>query len=106
MNGPFFCERMLLTLPLHDELLSSFVVSRLVAQRRLAPGRHRVISLHASFTAAVRMIDGIHHDAAICGPDTHVASAPGLSDRHILVIEIADLPDRGDTVDIHQPNFS
>src|SRR5437868_15445795 len=106
MNGPFFCERMLLTLSLHDELFSSFVVSRLVAQRRLAPWRHRVISLHAAFTTAVRMVDGIHHDTAVGRADAHMPRASGFADGDIFVVQISDLADRRAAVDIHQPDFA
>src|SRR5437868_14253646 len=103
MNGPFFCERMLLALPLHNELVRSFVVARLVTQRGLAPWRHRVITLHAAFTAAVRMIDGIHHDAAHCRPDAFMPCWPSLTDSDIFMIEIADLSDRCEAIHIHQP---
>src|SRR5262245_11691409 len=106
INGPFFCERMLLRLPLHNELVSSFVVSCLVAKRRLAPWCHGVITLHATLTSAMRMIHRVHDHAAIRRTDSHVPSAAGLSNRHVFMIEIPDLPDRRDTVHIHQSNFT
>src|SRR5262245_33292005 len=100
MNGPFFCERMLLRLPLHDEFVGSFVVAGLVAQCRFAPRRHRVIPLHTSFTAAMRMIDWVHDHATIRRPDSHMPCAAGFSDCDVFMIEIPDLPDRRDTVHI------
>src|SRR5437667_6512067 len=100
MNGPFFNERMLLALPLHNELVRSFVVARLVTQRRHTPRRHRVITLHPAFTAAVRMIDRIHHDAAHRRPNAFMTRAPRFTDSHIFLIEITDLPDGCEAIDI------
>src|SRR5205085_6763228 len=93
MNGPFLCERMLLRLPLHDELVSSFVVSCFVAECRLAPRRHWVITLDAAFTAAMRMVHRIHHNAAVCRTDAHVTRPARFPDRHILMVQISNLPD-------------
>src|SRR5437868_6261721 len=106
MNGPFFDERILLALPLHNELVRPFVVARLVTQRGHAPRRHRVIALHAAFTAAVRMIDRIHDDAAHRWPDTFMTRAACLADSYIFVIEITNLPDCGEAIDIYQPHFA
>src|SRR6266542_1267514 len=88
INGPFLCERMLLRLPLHNELVGSFVVSRFVAQRRLAPRRHWVIALDAAFTTAMRMVDRIHHNAANGRPDAHMTRASGFANRDVFMIEI------------------
>src|SRR5262245_36500287 len=99
MNGPFFCERMLLRLPLHNELVGSFVVSGLVAKRRLTPRRHRMVAFDTAFTAAVRMVDRIHDHTAVSRANSHVPRPAGFSDRDVFVIEIAHLADCGDTVD-------
>src|ERR1051325_9486047 len=106
MNGPFFCERMLLALPLHNELVRSFVVACLVTQRRHTPRGHRVITLNAAFTAAMRMIDGIHHDTAYRRPNAFMTRSAGLTDSDIFMIEIADLSDRCEAIHIHQPHFA
>src|SRR5437667_3896758 len=106
INGPFLCERMLLRLPLHNELVSPFVVSCLVAKRRLAPRCHRVITLNAAFTATMGMVDWIHHNAANRRTNAHVTRTSSLSNRDVFMIEIADLTNRRSTVDIHQSNFA
>src|SRR5215510_7885818 len=106
INGPFFCERMLLCLPLHDELVGSFVVSCLVAKRRLAPRSHWVIPLHPAFTSAVRMIDRIHHDTANGRSNSHVAGSSSLSDGDVLMIEISDLTDGRRAIHVHQSHFA
>src|SRR6516225_5458520 len=106
MNGPFFCERMLFGLPLHNELVGSFVVPCFVAQRGYTPWSQRVITLDAAFPSAMRMIDGIHHDPAHCWTNSHVTRTSGLSDRDVFVIEISDLADRGHAIDVDEPYFS
>src|SRR2546426_4431047 len=106
MNGPFFCERMLFRLPLHDELVASFVVACLIAKRRFTPRRHRVVALNSAFTAAVRMIDRIHHNAANRRPNSQVPSASCLSDRDVLMIQVSYLTDRCYAVHIHQPHLA
>src|SRR5262252_6989068 len=106
MNGPFFCERMLLRLPLHDELIRSFVVSRFVTKGWLSPWSHGVISLHAAFAAAMRMVDGVHNDTSVRRTNPHVPRPPSFSDRDILVVQITDLTDRRNAVDVHQSYFA
>src|SRR5688572_13817495 len=64
-NGPFLIDRAivrrLLLLPSSDDVLvGRLVVPRLVALRRLAPRRLRVIALRSPLTATVRMVDGVH----------------------------------------------
>src|SRR6266850_3305236 len=106
MNGPFFCERMLLGLPLHNELVGSFVVSGFVPQCRLTPGSHRMIPLHTAFASAVRMIDRIHYHATHGWANSHVARASGLSNRNVFMVQVAHLTDRRYAVDVYQPNFT
>src|SRR5215813_12083283 len=106
INGPFFCERMLLCLPLHNELVGSFVVSSLVTKRRLAPRSHWVISLHAAFTSAVWMVDRIHHDTTNGRSNSHVAGTSRFSDRDVLMIEISNLTDGRCAIHIHQSHFA
>src|SRR5439155_7700887 len=66
-NGPFLSDLpkasspLLLLAPLDDEAVGQFVVARLVAARRLAPGRGRIPPSGAlAFATAERMIHGIH----------------------------------------------
>src|SRR5262245_4750833 len=106
MNGPFLCERMLLRLPLHNELVSSFVITRLVAEGGLSPRRHRVISLDSAFAAAMRMIDRVHDHAANRRADAHVTRSACFSDRHVFVIQISNLSDSRDAIDVNEPDFT
>src|SRR5436190_11045698 len=95
MKGPLLIERaMLFRLPLHDELVGALVIPSFVAESRLPPRRHRVVTLHAAFTTTMRVIDGIHNNAANRRPHPQMPDASGLSERHLFVIEIANLSDR------------
>src|SRR6202048_1378659 len=93
-NGPFFSERpMLLALPFpNDHLGRALVAARLLAHRHLAPRRRgRTSGGGARFAAAVRVVDGVHRDAAHRRALPEVALAAGLADDLVLVIEIAEL---------------
>src|SRR5207247_7836321 len=105
MNGPFLIERAMLLLPLHDELIGSFVIARLVTERRNSPRRHGVIALYSAFTAAMRMIHRVHDNTAHRWPDSHMPLAAGLANGDVLMIEIAHLADRGDALHIDQSHF-
>src|SRR5207237_8352349 len=55
----------LFLLPLDDELIRPLPIPRLVALRRQPPWRHGVAAARGlAFTAAERMIDRVHRDAA------------------------------------------
>src|SRR4030088_3132802 len=65
--GPFLSERpMLLALPFpNDHLGRALVAALLLAHRHLAPRRRgRTARGGARFTAAVRVVDGVHRDTA------------------------------------------
>src|SRR5215813_9730445 len=67
--------------PVDDELIRPLVIPRLVAARRLAPGRHRMPSTRSlSFAAAMGMIHRVHRDPAIVRTLAHPARASRLSD--------------------------
>src|SRR5690349_11260998 len=46
-----------------------------------------------ALAAAERVVDRVHRDAAHVRTLAEPAAAPRLADRHVLVIEIAHLPD-------------
>src|SRR2546427_4616284 len=106
MNGPFFCERILLGLPLHNELIGSFVVSCFVAQCRLTPRSHRMITLHTAFASTMRMIDRVHYHATHGWANSHVTRAPGLSNRDVFMVQVAHLTDRRQAINVYQPHFA
>src|SRR5262245_53719578 len=79
-------------------LVSALVVPRLLPQRRESPRRYRVIALYAALTTTVRVIHGVHGHTANGRANTHPARAAGLAERFVLVIQVADLANRGHAV--------
>src|SRR5204862_2569088 len=79
---------------------------RLVALRRLAPGRHRVVALALALAATHRMVHRVHHGAAHRRAEAQPADAPRLADGHVLVVEVADLADRGHAVERDEPHLA
>src|SRR5437867_12685812 len=95
MNGPFFKERILLALPLHNELVGSFVVSRLITERRHSPRSHGMVAFHPAFATTVWMIDRIQHNTSHSCANSQVPRASVLSKRAVFMSETLNLPDRG-----------
>ena len=54
----------------------------------------------------MRVVDGVHGDAADVGPDAVPARAPGLAVRDVLVLDVADLTDGRVADDGHAPNLA
>src|SRR5690348_1733679 len=80
---------------------------RLVAARGLAPGRHGVAAAGGlALATAVRMVDGVHGDAADGRADAQPALAAGLAQLDVLVLEVADLADRGHAVQVDAADFA
>src|SRR4029077_20278660 len=84
-----------------DESVRLLVVARLVALGRQAPRRHGMPSAgRLAFASAERVVDRIHRDAAHVRALAEPAAAPGLADRHVLVLDVADLADRRVALDV------
>src|ERR1044071_9391475 len=80
---------------LDNKLVSSFVVSSLVAARRLPPGSHRIATAAGlSFTTTMWVIDRIHCHTAHGRPMTEPTRAARLTKRDILMLNIANLSHR------------
>src|SRR5205807_10264344 len=66
-----------------------------VAEGRHAPGRDRVAAGGGlALAAAVWVVDRIHRRAARLRPDALVAVTARLADRDVLVLGVAERPDR------------
>src|SRR5207248_2247256 len=82
------------TSPVNDHLVCALVVARLVSAGRLSPGRDRMASTRSfAFTTAVRMVDRVHHYAAVGRADAQPARASSFADADVLVVQIAHLTD-------------
>src|SRR6266516_3945382 len=79
-----------------DDQLVGFLVlaARALAERRHAPGRHRMAAaLRLALAAAVRMVDRVHRGAADGRALAAPAATAGLAVGDVLVVDIADLAD-------------
>src|ERR1700743_3769414 len=66
----------------------------LLALGRLAPRCHRVAAARGTaFAAAVRMVDRVHHNAAVMRLAPEPAITAGLADRNIHVVRIGHCTD-------------
>src|ERR1700687_2824854 len=80
---------------------------RLVTACRLAPGRSRISPARSlPFAAAVRVIHGIHRHAAHFWSQAFPTRPASLPKRDILVLDIADLPDRCFANQRHATHFA
>src|SRR5438132_2096270 len=78
----------------------------LVALGGLAPRGHRVVALALALAATHRVVDRVHHRAAHRRAKAEPAHPARLADRHVLVVEIADLADRRHAADRHHPHLA
>src|SRR5215469_10952303 len=79
-----------------DHLVRRLVVAGLVAERRLAPRGHRVVT--AARAAAERVIDRVHDLAAHGRAPALPAVAAGLADVDVLLVGVRHRADRGEAV--------
>src|SRR5215831_20246124 len=92
----------------HDHAGRALVVTRLLTLGLPTPRRNRMrITLtRFAFAAAVRMIDGIHHDTANGRTNAHPALDTGLSETAQVVLVVADFTDRRAAFDVHFAHFA
>src|SRR3989441_2609132 len=101
-----------LTLPLwwsasNQHVLRLLVATGTVSQRRLAPGRLRIAAgAGTPLTTAMRMVEGVHGDAADGGALATPAALAGFADVLVFVLDVADLADRRIADDSDAPHFS
>src|SRR3954447_25654692 len=115
MNGPFQTERDIGSAsPLLGEVAAAddhvrglLVPARLVALGRLAPRGDRVATARgAALAAAVRMIDGVHRDAAVVRPAPLPAHPAGLAEVLVLVVRVGDRTDRRHALRAHAADLA
>src|SRR6185503_13068007 len=85
-----------LLLPTTDDVLvGELALAGLLALRQKPPRRARMPAARGfSFTAAHRVIHGVHRDAPHVRPAAQPARFARLADHDVLVVFVADLPDR------------
>src|SRR5829696_491096 len=78
-----------------------------VADRRHAPGRLRVVAQRrGALAAAVRVVHRVHGGATRLRADAHVTLAARLAHGDVLVVGVADRPDRGPAIDADHPHLA
>src|SRR5258706_4259544 len=97
--------RLPLRRPLGHEAIGARVIAGLETHRRLAPRRLRLATdRRLRLAAAVRVVARRHDNAANSGSPTHVTLVAGAADLLVLVLDVADLPDRRATADVDDPD--
>src|SRR6266508_1612059 len=91
---------------LDDHAARALVLACLVALGQHPPWTHRMLPRRGlSLTAAMRVVDRIHRDAAHGGSHAAPAHAPGLADRFQAMLLVADFADRRAAFDVHFANL-
>src|SRR5712692_8158158 len=91
---------------LDDHAACALVLASLVAFGQHPPGTYGILPCCGlSLTAAMRVVDWIHRDAAHGGPHAAPADASGLADRFQAVLLVSDLADRRAAIDVHFANL-
>src|SRR5580693_270040 len=86
-----------------DQTVRRLFLARLVSLGGLAPRRLGMVSLRLALATAMRMVNGVHRDSTHVTALAEPSRAPGLADRNIFMIEIADLAYSGATIRLHHP---
>src|ERR1700678_491842 len=96
----------LLAAALHDHAIARALLARLRSQRREAPRRLRMVSLHPAFTAAVRMVHRVHGHTAVGRTTSVPARASRLPVRYVFVIQIPHLAYVAHAIDAELAHFA
>src|SRR5580692_4568506 len=86
-----------------DQTVRRLFLARLVSLRGLTPWRLGMISFRLALTTAMRMVNRVHRDSTHVTALAEPSRAPGLADRNIFMVEIADLADSGAAIRLHHP---
>src|SRR5919201_4592863 len=109
LPGGALAAPLLSTATAADDQLVRLLVLRAcaLAERRYSPRRHGVATaLRLPLAAAVRMVDGVHRRAAHGRSLALPAAATSLAGADVLVVDVADLPDRRATRNGHTPHLA
>src|SRR3954462_7998592 len=91
----------------HDHGARTLVAAGFVTLRRRAPWAHRIPAGRGlAFTAAVRMVNRIHCDAANGRTHATPAHPAGLADGFQIVLFVTYLTDRGAAIHVHLAYFT
>src|SRR5271155_3729582 len=86
-----------------DQIVRRLFLARLVSLGGLAPRRLGMVSFRLALATAVRMVNRVHRNSTHMTALAEPSRAPGLADRNIFMVEIADLADGGAAIRLHHP---
>src|ERR1700674_2619362 len=86
-----------------DQIVRRLFLARLVSLGGRAPRRLGMVSFRLALATAMRMVYRVHRDSTHVTALAEPSRAPGLADRNIFMIEIADLADSGAAIRLHHP---
>src|SRR5208283_6208913 len=86
-----------------DQIVRRLLLARLVALGGLAPRRLGMVSFGLALATAVRMVNRVHRDSTDMTALAEPSRAPGLTDRNIFMVEVADLADGSAAIRLHHP---
>src|ERR1700736_4875982 len=100
------CTFLLRLSPFYNHPVARTLLTRLRAQGRKSPRSLRVISLHAAFTATVRMVHRVHGHATHRGTLAVPPRATRFPVSHVFMIQVAKLADRGHAIHAEFSHFA
>src|ERR1700678_3764411 len=89
--------------PADDQIVRRLFLARLVSLGGLAPRRLGMVSFRLALATAMRMVNRVHRDSTHVTALAEPSRTPGLTDRNIFMVEIADLADSGAAIRLHHP---
>src|SRR6202795_4630496 len=86
-----------------DQIVRRLFLARLVSLGGLTPRRLGMVPFRLALATAVRMVNGVHRNSTPVTALAEPSRAPGLADRNIFMVEVADLADSGAAIRLHHP---
>src|ERR1700722_4321965 len=86
-----------------DQIVRRLFLARLVSLGGLAPRRLGMVSFRLALATAMWMVNRVHRNSTHVTALAEPSRAPGLADRNIFMVEIADLADSGAAIRLHHP---
>src|SRR6202023_1032188 len=86
-----------------NQIVRRLLLARLVSLGRRAPRRLGMVSFRLALATAMRMVNRVHRDSTHMTALAEPSRAPGLADRNIFMVEIADLADSRAAIRLHHP---
>ena len=91
----------------HNEFIRALVITSLVTARGLSPGRYRMATARSlALASAVRMVNGVHRDAANFRATTNPSGAARFAEAYVAVLDVSDLAYGGVALNVDAANLA